>query len=108
MEETSGYMEIAGETKKEKYPFTPEITIKIDGTISRILIDGKEIKGISGYELRQDGRGVPQLHLSLLALNVTVDSALVPALPEVYQGYYVSKRRLIDTKIATEEQLDSM
>lgn len=93
----------------EKQTKIPHIEIKIDGIVPKILIDGKELKGVRSYCLSQNViTRVPILKIDLLAMNLSIDTKLIPALPEPYQPYYVSLTELINKGIITEEQLKNL
>lgn len=87
---------------------TPQITIKTNGVFSEITVDGKKLEGVRGYSLSHDASGIPQLQISLKASDVTVETIMIPELPELFSGFYVSRQELIDNNLVTEEQLDSM
>lgn len=90
-------------------PEVPHIEIKIDGLNTKILIDGKELKGIRSYCLSQDSiKKVPILKIELLAMDLSIDTKLIPALPEPYQPYYISLTDLIGKGIIIEEQLKNL
>lgn len=93
----------------EKQTKIPHIAIKIDGVDTKILIDGKELEGVRSYCLSQDTiTRVPILKIDLLAMDLSIDTKLIPALPEPYQPYYVSLTELINKGIITEEKLKNL
>lgn len=72
----------------------PEIRIKTDGiTGTKIFVDGKELEGVIGFEFKQSYRkkqGIPVLQIEMKATNVTLDSKLIPKLPEPFSSFYTS------------------
>lgn len=66
----------------------PKIEIRQKGVQTRILIDGKELRGIRAYSIEQKGGQLPTLCLDLLAADMTIDAACIPALPDVFKGWY--------------------
>ena len=66
----------------------PEIRIKQKGVCTEITIDGQALRGVRGFSISQKGGQQPTLSLDLLACNMTIDCACIPALPEVFEGWY--------------------
>ena len=66
----------------------PKIEIRQKGIRARILIDGKELRGVRGFSIEQKGGQTPTLRLDLLAADMTVDAACIPALPDVFKEWY--------------------
>ena len=52
----------------------PKIEIRQKGIRARILIDGKELRGVRGFSIEQKGGQTPTLRL--------------PALPDVFKEWY--------------------
>ncbi len=87
----------------------PHIEIKIDGRNTKIFIDGKELKGIRSYCLSQNSETkLPILQINLLAMDLSIDTKMIPALPEPYSPYYMSLTELVNKGIVTEEQLNKI
>lgn len=66
----------------------PKIEIRQKGIQTRILIDGKELRGVRGFSITQKGGQTPTLRLDLLATDMTIDTACIPALPDVFKNWY--------------------
>lgn len=87
----------------------PHIEIKIDGVNTKMLIDGKELKGVRSYCLSHDSETkVPVLKINLLATDLSLDANMIPTLPEAYQEHYIAVAELIDKKLITKEQLEKL
>lgn len=71
----------------------PKIEIKVEGTKSRIYIDGVMVKSVRGYSLTHSAssRDVPVLKMELEACNCTVDGEFLPALPDIFKDFYEPK-----------------
>lgn len=72
----------------------PEITIK-EGMAPKntiITIDGKELPldGILGYKIEHRGGGIPVLSIDFCAMNLELNGIVMPRLPDILEGYYVS------------------
>ncbi len=70
-----------------KSPF-PKIEIKNKGVRTEIIVDGQPLQGVRGFNLSQKGGEFPVLTLDLMACDMTVDTACIPALPDVFAGWY--------------------
>ena len=78
-------------------PERPHIVIKTEGLRTRVLIDGNEIPGVTGFEFSQDFRSgdpFPMLKLHLKATDVTLDTARCPALPYPFNQFYELKESI--------------
>ncbi len=73
---------------------TPKIIIKEDGTMTgaTITIDGKELPtdGILGYKIEHRGGEVPTLSIDFSAMDLELNGVVVPRIPKILEGYYVS------------------
>lgn len=78
----------------------PQILITTDGiTNTKVFVDGKELKGVTGIRFSQnykENHGLPILQLDLKATNVTLDTKMLPTLPEPYKNHYISVSELAD------------
>lgn len=72
----------------------PQILIQTDGIQNtKVFVDGKELTGVAGIKFSQnykENKGLPVLQIDLKATNVTLDAKMLPALPEPYNGQYIS------------------
>jgi hypothetical protein len=69
----------------------PEIVIRTNGLKPEITIDGKKLEGVIGYKFSQDwreGGGVPRLQIEMKATNVTLETSVLPELPEPFKKIY--------------------
>ena len=66
----------------------PKIRIKTAGIKAKIFIDGVEIKGVRGYQLKHTAGGLPILEVDLKAVDIEIDGDIIPTLPEIYKGFY--------------------
>lgn len=86
----------------------PNILIVTDGiTNTKIMIDGKELKGVSGIRFSQsykENHCLPVLQIDLKATNVTLDAKALPALPEPFKDHYIPVQKVFSSEIITEEQ----
>lgn len=75
----------------------PKIIIK-EGKVPQILIDGKELPldDVLGYKIEHRGGGVPILSIDFCAMNLELSGIVVPKLPDILEGYYVSNMQDID------------
>lgn len=87
----------------------PQILIQTDGiTNTKILIDGKELPGVTGVRFSQsykDNKGLPALQIELKATNVTLDAKMLPALPEPYKGQYISISKLLASGVIPKDKM---
>lgn len=86
----------------------PNILIVTDGIMNtKIMIDGKELKGVSGIRFSQsykENHGLPILQIDLKATNVTLDAKALPALPEPFTDHYISVQKVFSSETLSEEQ----
>lgn len=67
----------------------PEIVIKTDGICNtRIFVDGKELDGVRSFYISQDAGMLPELHLSMVATDLTLKGKCLLKLPEIYERCY--------------------
>lgn len=68
----------------------PHIEINQSGVTAEIFVDGEKLNGVRKicfeYECKNH---VPVLKLELLATDMTIDTQVIPELPEVYKGFYI-------------------
>ena len=69
----------------------PKIEIRQKGILTEIYIDGMRINGVRGFSISQKGGQQPTLTLDLLACDMTIDTACIPALPDVFKTWYAPK-----------------
>lgn len=85
----------------------PEITIRTNGiTGTEILVDGKKLDGVTGFRFSQsykENSGLPILQVDMKATNVSLDAQMLPALPEPFNGHYVSVASLLNSQIIPRE-----
>ncbi len=86
----------------------PNIVIKTNGIHAKLYLNGKELLYVRGYSITHDAANLPVLQISLTATDVTLEGDMLPALPEPYKDYYVSKEFLVASGILTEEQAASI
>ncbi len=86
----------------------PNILIVTDGiTNTKIMIDGKELKGVSGIRFSQsykENHGLPILQIDLKATNVTLDVKALPALPEPFTDHYISVQKVFSSETLSKDQ----
>ena len=86
----------------------PNILIVTDGiTNTKIMIDGKELKGVSGIRFSQsykEDHGLPILQIDLKATNVTLDVKALPALPEPFTDHYISVQKVFSSETLSKDQ----
>lgn len=88
----------------------PDVTIKNNGAITTVFVNGKEIEGVRNIEFSHDREkdSLPVLKIGLLADRVTIDSPVLPDLPETYHGHYVSAHKLIKAGVLTLDRLNEL
>ena len=86
----------------------PNIVIKTKGIHAEIFLDGQKIPCVRGYTITHDAANLPVLQISLPATDVTLEGDAMPALPDPYKNFYVSKEYLVASGILTEEQAESI
>ena len=64
----------------------PQILIQTDGIQNtKVFVDGKELTGVAGIRFSQsykENKGLPVLQIDLKATNITLDTKVLPALPD--------------------------
>ncbi len=88
----------------------PKVTIKNNGAVTNIFVDGKEIRGVRGIEFlhNREKDHLPVLRISLLADQITIDTPVLFDLPEVYWPHYVSADKLISAGVLTQDRLNEL
>ena len=66
------------------------LKIKMDGTTAHVYIDEKEVF-VRGFKMDYHAREVPVLVLYVNALDLTVDSEIMPTLPYPWDLWYEKK-----------------
>lgn len=66
------------------------IIIKNDGSIdgTTIFIDGKEVEGICRVEFIHQGGKFPVVRFEAIADSISIDTCMIPELPEIYKPFY--------------------
>lgn len=88
----------------------PAVHIENKGAVTSVYVDGKRLKGVKNIEFLHDktARNFPVLKIGLMAERVTIDTAQVFELPEIYHPFYVSSDKLIEAGILTLNQLNEL
>ena len=88
----------------------PKVTIKNNGAVTNVFVDGKEIRGVRGIEFlhNHEKDHLPVLRISLLADQITIDTPVLFDLPEVYWPHYVSTDKLISAGVLTQDRLNEL
>lgn len=88
----------------------PHVVITTNGiTGTKVFIDEKEINGVVGIRFSQSykkNHGLPILQIDVNATNVTLDTRMLPTLPEPFRSSYVPISSLLNSKIPTEMIMD--
>lgn len=104
-------MEETRTTEKEqgRLPL-PQVRIENKGSVTRVYVDGNELNGIRSINFLHDREmsDIPVLRMELLAEKVSIDTAQVFELPEVYHPFYVSSDQLVRLGILTYDQLNDL
>lgn len=58
---------------------------------TEIFIDGKKVKGVRKVSFCKTAGTLPILQLDLLATDMEIDAAMIPALPEIFKPFYVER-----------------
>lgn len=66
----------------------PHIVIKTNWAKTEIFVDGKKLENVRKISFSKDRLKMPVLSIDLLAADVTIDSEVIPELPEVFRDYY--------------------
>jgi hypothetical protein len=62
--------------------------IRNDGITTKVFMDGKEIEGVRAVSFEHSAVGLPNFRLDLLADELTLDTTVLPELPEPYRSFY--------------------
>lgn len=87
------------------------IIIKNDGSIdgTKIFIDGKEVKGICRVEFMQQGGKFPVVRFEAIADSISIDTCMIPELPEIYKPFYRKiELSANDSAITAEKEIISL
>lgn len=69
-----------------------KVQITSDGMYGAVYIDGQHISGISKVEYVHKACNIPELKLTILADELTIEGAdVVPDLPDIYKPFYVPR-----------------
>ena len=78
----------------------PHIEIRTDGVFGTVTIDGQEINGVRRLEFVMDaetsGHTAPVLRMDLLATDLTIDTYVLPELPEPFKNWYIAKNKVYE------------
>lgn len=66
----------------------PRVSIKETPDGTEITINGKKIEGVCKYRVEHEGGKLPVLCLEFLATKMEVNGKMIPALPEIFRGFY--------------------
>lgn len=69
----------------------PKIEINTDGTRTVVKINGEEINKVRGILFKQEPGDVPIVQIDILAVDMTIDADVIPALPDVFKPFYELK-----------------
>ncbi len=99
----------AGNPEENELPL-PKVRIESKGCVTKIYVDGAELNGVRRVSFLHDREkdDCPVLRIELLAEQITIDTAQIFALPEVYHPYYVSADKLIDLGVLTYDELNAL
>lgn len=87
----------------------PRIEIQtLGGVFAKVVVDGKEIEDVTGYRVEHRAGELPHLYLEMKATNMAINEKVVPALPEPYSHFYVSKNLLLDKGFLTKSQIEEL
>lgn len=70
---------------------TPHIEIKSNGFITEVFIDGKKLNNVTRLSVEQDAGDFMNVVFELFSDNVSIDTRLIPDLPDIYKPFYVKK-----------------
>lgn len=98
--------------KHKQEDIFPQVEIKTTDTITKVFIDGNEVRGVGRIEFVHDRNteesSIPVLRIDVIAARMSIDTALVPELPAPFRGFYVSSRKLENLGIITNDQLNDL
>lgn len=102
--------EYEGKELEENRLQAPQIHIQNHRGVTKVYVDGKELRGVTRVEFSHACKesNFPVLKVDLLAEQICIDSAQIFALPDVYHPYYVSADKLMELGIITLEQLNEL
>lgn len=69
----------------------PHIEIKTDGCRTDVFVNGEKLEGVSRVSFVQDKIKEPILQIDMLAMDMTINAVMLPALPEVFRKWYELK-----------------
>ena len=69
----------------------PKIEIKTDGAMTVLKINGEKINGVRGIQFKKEPGAIPTIQIDLLAIDMTIDADVIPALPDVFKPFYELK-----------------
>ena len=76
----------------------PKIEIKTDGIKTVVKINGEEINKVRGVLFKQEPGDVPIVQIDILAVDMTIDADMIPALPDVFKPFYELKEQCDERK----------
>ena len=76
----------------------PKIETKTDGTKTVVKINGEEINKVRGVLFKQEPGDVPIVQIDILAVDMTIDADVIPALPDVFKPFYELKEQCDERK----------
>ena len=88
-----------------------EIKIKTEGIHAKILVDGKELKGVRGYRFSHnvcESEGLPVFQIDLDATHVTLETDRLPALPHPFNQHYIPISLVLDSGKMTQEEIEQV
>lgn len=94
---------------EKKLPL-PQIHIENKGCVTKVYVDGVELKSVRRLSFLHDKEKdtFPVLRIELLVEQISIDTAQIFALPEAYHPFYVSADKLIKLGVLTNEQLNTL
>ena len=75
-----------------------KITTGNDCCSTEVFIDGKKVEGVRKVSFCKTAGTLPVLQLDLLATDMEIDAKVIPALPEIFQPFYIERN--IDTHVS--------
>ena len=77
----------------------PKVEIRNMGNSrTEILVNGEPLQGVTSYKLEQSGGEPPVLTLRMQGVEMSVDSVMIPALPKIFEGWYVESDAVRNAK----------
>lgn len=80
------------------------VSIKRENSITKIVLDGEELKGVSGVLFTQKAGEPPILKLELICEQVSIDSPVLLHVPDVYKNHSASKSENTAQEVVIQEQ----